>query len=204
MIADIKEIKDRVSIVDVLEMYGQHPAKGRTQYRCFAHNDTHPSAGITKDGKYFYCFACGFCGDIFSIVQHFEQCNFVTAIKILDEKFNLGLNRMLTCEEHLKRVEQEKERKRMQEERAKWRYFENRTINKLAKEIRIWEYIRVETREEQQLWDIYVFAQERLEWLHWLYDTICQFDRKDCRYDYLYPADKMEMLQKIKKGEIII
>ena len=92
----IDDIRERVSMLDVLQLYGQYPVRGRNNYRCFAHQDNHPSAGLTKSGDKFHCFSCNYTGNIFDVVQHFEKCDLKTAMRILDYKFNLGLYRQLT------------------------------------------------------------------------------------------------------------
>jgi DNA primase len=142
----IDDIKERVSMLDVLQSYGQYPARGRNNYRCFVHDDHRPSAGLTKDGTKFHCFACGYTGNIFDVVQHFEQCDLKTAMKIIDEKFNLGLLRELSHREKLELARQRKERERKKAEELEWQRFEEQTLRNIIWWTRFYEGCECEFR----------------------------------------------------------
>lgn len=208
----LDEIKDKVSMLDVLQLYGQYPVRGRNNYICFAHNDKHPSAGLTKSGDKFHCFACGYTGNIFDVVQHFEKCDLKTAMRILDYKFNLGLYRQLTHKEKLELARQMKERERERKEKLWWEQYENFVLADIIKNLRMWEEIQRAThitrgeyrRGEWQFADLFFESLKQQDWLNWLYDTVCGFDHPECEYDYIYPTEKKQILEMIKKGEIII
>ena len=54
----IEEMKNRVSMRELLESYGIYPHRGRNIYRCLSHSpDKNPSAGMTKDEQKFHCFS---------------------------------------------------------------------------------------------------------------------------------------------------
>lgn len=209
----LNEIKEKVSMLEVLQLYGQYPVRGKNNYRCFIHNpDKHPSAGLTKNGKFWHCFACGYTGNIFDIVMHFEQCDIKTAMKILDDKFNLGLYRQLTHKEKLELARQIKERERERKEKLWWEQFEKVVLADIIKDLRMWEEIQRAThitrgeyrRGEWQFADLFFESLKQQDWLNWLYDVICGFDHHECEFDYIYPANKKELLKMIKNGEIII
>ena len=209
----LDEIKDKVSMLDVLQLYGQYPVRGRNNYRCFVHSpDKHPSAGLTKTGDKFHCFACNYTGNIFDVVQHFEKCDLKTAMIILDYKFNLGLYRQLTHKEKLELARQMKERERERKEKLWWERFEKVVLADIVKELRMWEEIQRAThitrgeyrRGEWQFADLFFESLKQQDWLNWLYNAICGFDHPECEYDFVYPADKRELLEKIKNGEIVI
>ena len=207
----IDDIKERVSMLDVLQMYGQYPVKrhGGTNYKCFVHSDTRPSAGFTKNGDKFHCFSCGWTGNIFDVVQHFEQCDLKTAMRILDNKFNLGLYRELTHKEKLELARQMKERERELQEKLWWQEYEKVVLADIIKELRVWEEIQRLThitrgeyrRGEWEFADLFFESLKRQDWLNWLYDSVCDFDHHECEYDYIYP-DKKEILKMIREGEI--
>lgn len=71
-----EEIKEQVSMRDVLSMYGIH-ANGSGMCSCPWHKDRKPSMKIFRDG--FKCFSCGANGDIFRFVQEMENCSFKQA-----------------------------------------------------------------------------------------------------------------------------
>ena len=205
----IDDIIERVSMLDVLEKYGQYPVRGRNNYRCFAHDDRRPSAGLTKSGDKFHCFACGYTGNIFDVVQHFENCDLKTAMRILDDKFNLGLYRELSHKEKLGLARQMKEREREKQEKLWWQEYERVVLADVVKELRFWEQVQKLThitrgeyrRGEWQFADLFFESLKRQDWLNWLYDAVCGFDHPECEYDYIYP-DKKEILKMIREGEI--
>lgn len=209
----IDEIKEKVSMLDVLQLYGIYPVRGKNNYRCFVHSpDKHPSAGITKDGQRWHCFSCNYTGNIFDVVQHFEKCDLKTAMRILDNKFNLGLYRQLTYKEKLELAKQMKERERERKEKLWWEQYEKVVLADIVKNLRMWEDIQRVThitrgeyrRGEWEFADLFFESLKKQDWLNWLYNAICGFDHPECEYDFIYPNDKKELLEKIKNGEIII
>ena len=206
-------IKERVSMLDVLELYGQTPVRrfGGTNYKCFAHMDTRPSAGLTKEGK-FHCFSCGWTGNIFDVVQHFEQCDIKKAMKILDEKLHLGVYQELSESEKREIARQIKEKEKERQEKLWWEQYEKVVLADVVKELRVWEDIQRAThitrgeyrRGEWQFDDLFFESLKKQDWLNWLYDAVCGLDHPECEYDYIYPADKKELLEMIKSGAINI
>lgn len=204
-------IKERVSMLDVLELYGQTPVRrfGGTNYKCFAHMDTRPSAGLTKEGK-FHCFSCGWTGNIFDVVQYFEQCDIKKAMKILDAKFHLGVYQELRESEKREIARQIKEKEKERQEKLWWQEYEKVVLADIMKELRVWEEIqrlthitRGEYRRGEWLFaDLFFESLKRQDWLNWLYDTVCGFDHPECEYDYIYPDNKKEILKMIREGEI--
>jgi hypothetical protein len=57
---------------------------------CPLHSERHPSFYIHPDKKIFYCFGCGFGGDIFDFVQRAEDCDFLEALRIVAEFHSWG------------------------------------------------------------------------------------------------------------------
>lgn len=199
-------------MIDVLQMYGQYPVRGRNNYRCFAHGDKHPSAGLTKDGDKFHCFACGYTGNIFDVVQHFEKCDVKTAMRILDDKFNLGLYRELSHKEKLELARQMKEREREKQEQLWWEQYEIVILADIIKNLRVWENVQTQTHitrgeyksGEWEFNDLFFHSIKKQAWLNWLYEAICGIDHLECEWDYIYPADKRELLVMVRNGAITI
>lgn len=199
----IDDIKERVSMLDVLQLYGQCPVRGRNNYRCFAHDDRRPSAGLTKSGDKFHCFACGYTGNIFDVVQHFEKCDLKTAMRILDDKFNLGLCRELSHKEKLELARQMKERERERQEKLWWEQYEKVVLADIIKELRRYEDLeiifRIEKGQYRGEWgnefgDTYFYVLKELNRLDNLYDEICDSNEES----------KRELLAKIKDGKIVV
>ena len=74
------EIKQSVSMHEVVERYGYHPNRAGF-ISCPFHQEKTASMKIYKDS--FHCFGCGKSGDVFSFVMGMEHCDFKTAYKAL-------------------------------------------------------------------------------------------------------------------------
>lgn len=74
------EIKQSVSMSEVVERYGYHPNRAGFIY-CPFHKEKTASMKIYKDS--YNCFGCGRSGDVFSFVMGMEHCDFKTAYKAL-------------------------------------------------------------------------------------------------------------------------
>lgn len=84
-----QEIKNRLSIIDVVRDYGTLvPAGtgGNFKMLCPFHDDHHPSMIVSESKGIAWCFSCNSGGDIFSFVQKIENCSFPEAVQILAEK----------------------------------------------------------------------------------------------------------------------
>ena len=210
----LKEITERVSMRDLLDYYGIHPKRSTNNYTCLFHSpDYHPSAAITKDGHRLKCYACGAYASIFDVVCKLNDCNYKTALRIIDHNFNLNLIDKLTHQQKLEIARIQKEREHAKKETEQRQQFEKHALNRICKELRMWEkceqlthLTRGEYRRGQWKYsDLYFYALEQQKWLNWLYETICEFkDKQECEYDYIYGTNKNEILKKIKNGEIYL
>ena len=209
-----EEMKNRVSMRELLESYGVQPVRGNNIYRCIVHSpDKKPSANIVKNCNRFHCYSCNFTGDIFDVVEVFEKCNRKETLKIIDSKFNLGLMKELTHKEKLELARQQKLREKAKAEKLAWERFEKQTLAEIVKELRVWEKVQKDThitrgeyrRGEWKYADLFFYALERQHWLNWLYETLCGYtDKRECEYDYVYGTNKEILLKKIKNKEIYI
>ena len=75
------EIKQSVSMREVVERYGYHPNRAGFISCPFHNGDRTPSMKIYK--RDYHCHACGANGDVFSFVMGMEHCDFKTAYKAL-------------------------------------------------------------------------------------------------------------------------
>ena len=199
------EVKTKVSMKDVLEMYGIYPSRGTNIYKCPFHSDSKPSANIIKGCEKFHCFPCDLTLDIIDFVQKKEGCGVKTAITILDKKFKLGLYRQLSQKEKLELARLQKQREKEKQEKLFWQNFENVAIEKIFEKLKDWQLIRKEISKE--LWnfeDLFYYANKEQAKLCWLYNILCGFETKLCEYDFIYGNDKKEILEKIYMGEIWI
>lgn len=88
----VQQIKDRLSIVDVVSSYVElHKAgknyKGKSPFSA----EKTPSFYVSPDRGMYYCFSTSQGGDIFSFIQAMEGVEFKEALKVLAEKANVEL-----------------------------------------------------------------------------------------------------------------
>jgi DNA primase len=83
----VQQVKDRLSIVDVVSQYVKLDRAGQNmRSRCPFHAERTPSFIVSPDRGTYHCFGCGVGGDIFSFVEAIEGVDFKGALKILAEK----------------------------------------------------------------------------------------------------------------------
>lgn len=90
--SQIDEIKQKLSIIDVVSQYVRLEKAG-SQYRarCPFHNEKSPSFYVSPTRSGYHCFGCGEHGDIFSFVQKVESLEFKEALKMLADKAGVQL-----------------------------------------------------------------------------------------------------------------
>lgn len=79
MLVTKEELKEIVSVPEVLQRYGVHIKGGRCKAIC--HDGKNYTAKVSD--KLYYCFKCNKSMDIFDIVMHFNSCDFYTAFLLL-------------------------------------------------------------------------------------------------------------------------
>jgi DNA primase len=103
----VKEAVDMVALVSErsdLRRVGQ-----RWVGLCPFHDERTPSFNVNPDHKRYHCFGCGVSGDAIDFVQETESLDFVGALEVLAERFNVELKR--------EAEDPEAEQRRMRKER---------------------------------------------------------------------------------------
>lgn len=106
------EIKQSVSMVEVVERYGLHPNRAGFISCPFHQGDRTPSMKIYK--KDYHCHACGANGDVFSFVMGMENCDFKTAYKALGGEYGHKTDNQRNLYNYHLQKRKEKELKRLQ------------------------------------------------------------------------------------------
>ncbi len=94
MSSNTEQIKDKLSIVDVISSYVKVEKAGiNFKAKCPFHNEKTPSFFISPTRQSFYCFGCGEKGDIFSFVEKFEGLDFKGALQTLADRAGVKLEK---------------------------------------------------------------------------------------------------------------
>jgi DNA primase len=73
----VKQIKDSLDIVSVIEKYVTLTKKGKNfAGLCPFHNEKSPSFYVTPEKKIFHCFGCGASGDVITFIMKYEHMTF--------------------------------------------------------------------------------------------------------------------------------
>lgn len=90
----VKEIKGRLSIINLIESYTSVKKSGRGFVGlCPFHDDKNPSMHIDEDKGLFHCFSCGAGGDIFGFYMRYNNVSFPEALSELAKKANVELEK---------------------------------------------------------------------------------------------------------------
>jgi DNA primase len=80
------EVKARANFFDIVSQYTRLRRAGKQSVGlCPFHSERHPSFYIHVEKKVFYCFGCGFGGDVFDFVMQAEDLPFTAALEWIDD-----------------------------------------------------------------------------------------------------------------------
>ena len=107
----IKEIENRLSIVDVIGEYVRLSKKGSSYVGlCPFHNDHNPSFSVSESRKIYKCFVCENAGNVFTFLQRYLNMSFREAVLMLAEKANIEIEDDYTSNEIYKKSQEQKEK----------------------------------------------------------------------------------------------
>ena len=79
---DVREIKSRLDIVEIVSEYVKLKRNGRTFWGCCPfHNEKTPSFSVSPERQTYHCFGCGKGGDIFSFIMETNILNFARPLR---------------------------------------------------------------------------------------------------------------------------
>ncbi|MFA5934186.1 MAG: DNA primase [Candidatus Paceibacterota bacterium] len=95
MLSPVDQIKERLSISDVVSSYIKIDRAGANyKARCPFHNEKTPSFVVSPGRGNYHCFGCNRGGDIFSFVEEIEGIDFTQALKMLAERAGVTLEKV--------------------------------------------------------------------------------------------------------------
>ncbi len=90
--AVLDEIKDKISISEVVSEYVKLNSKGGQLWGlCPFHEEKSPSFTVHDDKGFYHCFGCGKGGSVFNFIMDIENIGFIDAVKLLAEKAGVAL-----------------------------------------------------------------------------------------------------------------
>lgn len=202
-------IRENVSMRELLERYGFQFSRKNFMCCCF-HNEKTPSACISKDDRWYKCYGCGVSYNVIDFVANYEKCSRNLAISKIDEMFGLGLGRELTAQQKKELKEAQRRNKFLKEQREQEKKDEQLACDKIVKRLRMWEQVQKFSHPTRgqiktntwELSDLFFYSLKQQRWLNWLYDKICEFDHKECKYDFIILSDKKELIKMVLNNSI--
>lgn len=80
----IEDLRDRLSIVDVVSTRVQLKKAGSSYKACCPfHNENTPSFNVNRQKGFYHCFGCGASGDAISFLREHDNLSFVEAVEEL-------------------------------------------------------------------------------------------------------------------------
>lgn len=92
--SSIEEVKAKIDIVEVVEKYVTLKQRGDKYLGlCPFHKEKSPSFYVVKNARdiYYKCFGCGKGGDAIQFIEEHENTNFLGAIELLAQQYNITL-----------------------------------------------------------------------------------------------------------------
>ncbi|MCK5391150.1 MAG: DNA primase [Deltaproteobacteria bacterium] len=90
----VKEIKGRLSIINLVESYTSVKKTGKGYVGlCPFHDDSNPSMHVDEEKGLFHCFSCGAGGDIFGFYMRYNNLTFPEAFSELAKKADVNIER---------------------------------------------------------------------------------------------------------------
>ena len=175
-------IKDTVNMETVLGLYGYQTKHGKMM--CPFHADKNASLQVYRNnGRHsgWHCFGCGKGGSVIDFVMEHEGCDFITAVKAIDNALGLQLMENLNLFEIRKR---RKEQELYDQVKAAFdAYYElnHKTLETIFRA----EFDRLRAIEDKPAqersadeWTLMETIPEKLKYIEYLQDRIRENKRK--------------------------
>ncbi len=92
MISNFKDLKNIVSVVDVIEKYlDLHKCGANLRACCPFHDERSASFFVSQEKNLFKCFGCGVSGDALKFLQEYKKLSFIEAVEEVAEIYHYAL-----------------------------------------------------------------------------------------------------------------
>ena len=123
----IEEVRMKNDIVDVISGYVRLQKKGANYFGlCPFHNEKSPSFSVSPGKQMYYCFGCGAGGNVYTIIQEYENSTFPEAVNMLADRAGVNLPEIEYSEEAKKAESKRSRLLEINKEAAKYFYFQLR------------------------------------------------------------------------------
>ncbi len=165
----IREVKERVNIVKVAELYG---LKLNRAYKCVCpfHKEKTASLSISPQKQIWKCFGCGKGGDSISLVSELLNINALEAAKSINYTLGLGLDP--NQKSNYFEINKYKNKQKTEEIFKKW---ENKTFQLLCDYLHLlwkWEEEYAPKNMEEDPNDLFVEAMHNKDYIDYLIESI--------------------------------
>ncbi len=91
---ELANIRNSISIVDVISNYIPLTPKGKNYFGvCPFHEDHSPSMSVSQDKQIYKCFSCGATGNVFTFIMNYLNLTFTEAILKVAEMAGVSLDK---------------------------------------------------------------------------------------------------------------
>lgn len=165
----IREVKERVDIVKVAEVYGM---KLNRAYKCVCpfHKEKTASLSISPQKQIWKCFGCGKGGDAISLVSELLNINALEAAKNINYTLGLGLDP--NQKSNYFQINKYKDKQKTEEMFRKW---ELQTFILLTDYLHLlwkWEKEKVPKNMEEEPNELFVEAMHNRDYIDYIIDEI--------------------------------
>lgn len=89
----IEEIRNSITIVDVISEYVQLRKRGKNFVGlCPFHNEKTPSFTVTEEKQIFHCFGCHTGGNVFKFLMEYKKISFIEAVQEIAEQQGIEIS----------------------------------------------------------------------------------------------------------------
>lgn len=89
----IEEIRNSISIVDIISEYVQLRKRGKNYIGlCPFHSEKTPSFTVTEEKQIFHCFGCHAGGNVFKFLMDYKKISFIEAVQEIAQQQGIEIN----------------------------------------------------------------------------------------------------------------